>query len=64
MVKDEDDEKRLAPSDFLLFTSAGNFANLILSDSLTLIKLHDLHAPHHSSRCEEREIFIRQLKAV
>ena len=44
MVKDEDDEKRLAPSDFLLFTSAGNFANLILSDSLTLIKLHDLHA--------------------
>ena len=46
MVKDEDDEKRLAPSDFLLFTSAGNFANLILSDSLTLIKLHDLHAQH------------------
>ena len=64
MVKDEDDEKRLAPSDFLLFTSAGNFANLILSDSLTLIKLHDLHAQHHSSRSEEREIFIRQLKAV
>ena len=63
MVKDEDDEKRLAPSDFLLFTSAGNFANLILSDSLTLIKLHDLHA-QHSSRSEEREIFIRQLKAV
>ena len=40
------DDKRFAPSDFLLFTSADNFPNLILSDLRTLIKLHDLHVQH------------------
>ena len=47
-IGDENDDKRLAPSDFLLFTGAENFANLILSDLLTLIKLHDLHVQHSS----------------
>ena len=46
-VGDEDDYKSPSPlSDFLLFTGAKNFANLILSDLLTLIKLQHLHVQH------------------
>ena len=46
---DIEDDKRSRPLSRLpvIHCRAENFANLILSDSLTLIKLHDLHA-HHS----------------